>query len=682
MQRLLTMLCMAVVWTAIQAANKITLSGGSGHPGDEVGVSLALENSDAVSALEVHIPLGGSLTLVDGSCLLNAGRSDGHQVTAAMHADTLKIYVYSLSLKPLKGNAGELLSFRLLCGKEPATYALQPKAVMSDAAGTSIAATAESGEATVLSPKMEIVTPEIDFGRVPIRGTYTADIQLRNTGNEPLTITGMTMGDATLTVAEPQPTIVAGETRSVTLTYKPTERGTFASEISIASDAVNAAKQRIVEIKATPFSVNELHVSLASGISDTEVVITLRMNNMEPIVAMQCHLLLPDALRYVEGSATLLDRSNGHSVNAAMVGDTLRLLVHSASNAVLKGNDGDVLSFKLRLSGSSGWYYLYPQNVILANATMENMTSATTEGYVELASPSLYAENALPFGAQPLTSAITAGYVINNYGSAPLVVDNVVFLSEGFHTITALPLTIAQGSQATLQVEYDALGEGEISTTMQVYSNDPLNRMKTVSISGKVYEPNDITLSLATGADKSCRMAMNLDNYSGITALQFDIHGVLNTTLTEEDIIRSARMEGHTVVVRQMGETDYRVIVYSATNAAIKGNSGEIMTIRLKSDTETSTTITIDNLVMSTTDGKDKASTTSLSAYVTYHYDPLVMGDANGDGTVNSTDITLAINKFLGKDTNIVMEAADMNGDGVINTTDITMMVQKFLKNE
>ncbi len=676
------MLCMAVAWTAMQAANKITLSGGSGHPGDEVSVSLALENSDAVSALEVHIPLGGSLTLVDGSCTLNAGRSNGHSVTAAMHADTLKIYVYSLSLKPLKGNSGELLSFRLLCGKEPATYVLQPKTMMNDGTGTSIATTAESGEATVLSPKLEIVTPEIDFGRVPIRGTYTSNIQLRNTGNEPLTVTGMTMGDATLTVAAPQTTIAAGETRSVTLTYKPTERGTFASEITIGSNAVNTAKQKKVAIKATPFSVNELHVSSASGISDTEVTITLRMNNMEPIVAMQCDLPLDAVLKYVDGSATLLDRSNGHSLNAGMVGDTLRLLVHSASNAALKDNDGDMLSFQLRLDGQRGTYYLNPENVVLANITSENMTSATTRGSVAVKAPSISSNSTLPFGAQPLTQAITADYTINNYGSAPLVIDNVVYLSEGFHTTTALPLTIAPWGQATLQVEYDALGEGEINTTMQVYCNDPQNRMKTISISGRVYEPNDITLSTTTGADKSCRLALNLDNYSGITALQFDIHGVQNTTLTDADIIKSARMEGHTVVVRQMGETDYRVIIYSATNAAITGNSGEIMTLRLKSDTETSTTVTIDGIVMSTTDGKDKASTTSLSAYVTYHYDPLVMGDANGDGTVNTTDITLAINKFLGKDTNIVVEAADMNGDGVINTTDITMMVQKFLKNE
>ena len=56
--------------------------------------------------------------------------------------------------------------------------------------------------------------------------------------------------------------------------------------------------------------------------------------------------------------------------------------------------------------------------------------------------------------------------------------------------------------------------------------------------------------------------------------------------------------------------------------------------------------------------------------------DIIVQGDANGDGTVNVSDIVLTINYIMGNSVpNFNMEAADLNGDGEVNVTDIVMMV-------
>ena len=52
------------------------------------------------------------------------------------------------------------------------------------------------------------------------------------------------------------------------------------------------------------------------------------------------------------------------------------------------------------------------------------------------------------------------------------------------------------------------------------------------------------------------------------------------------------------------------------------------------------------------------------------------MGDANGDGEVNVSDIVEIVNYIMGKPSaNFVMAAADLNGDGEINVTDIVMVV-------
>ncbi len=54
------------------------------------------------------------------------------------------------------------------------------------------------------------------------------------------------------------------------------------------------------------------------------------------------------------------------------------------------------------------------------------------------------------------------------------------------------------------------------------------------------------------------------------------------------------------------------------------------------------------------------------------------VGDVNGDGKVNVSDVTALINMILGvipKD----MERADVNGDGKINVSDVTALVNIIL---
>ena len=54
----------------------------------------------------------------------------------------------------------------------------------------------------------------------------------------------------------------------------------------------------------------------------------------------------------------------------------------------------------------------------------------------------------------------------------------------------------------------------------------------------------------------------------------------------------------------------------------------------------------------------------------------VLMGDVNGDGKINITDVTLLITSALNDDvTGSNLETADMNGDGMINITDVTSVI-------
>ena len=61
----------------------------------------------------------------------------------------------------------------------------------------------------------------------------------------------------------------------------------------------------------------------------------------------------------------------------------------------------------------------------------------------------------------------------------------------------------------------------------------------------------------------------------------------------------------------------------------------------------------------------------------------IIMGDVNGDGVVNVTDIVATVNYIMEKPSDgFNKEAADLNGDGEINVTDIVKMVTIIMSGE
>ena len=612
-------LCFAwCISTYAIASNTLSISSVSGTPQTEVEVTVSLDNADAIVALELKIPLGEHLSYVTNSAVLSTTRNNGHQLSAAQVGQELRIYVYSFSQNALNGNTGELLTFRLLLSNEPADYALTPTVVLSNAQGTSLAGSVQAGNVTIQAPKLQIVNSEIDYGHIPIRATYTKNLQLKNVGNLPLTIENITTTDPLFVPKQTTLTIAAGQTTSIAIEYTPTERGAVSAELVIKSNAING--EQIATIVADPFSVNELHVGTASGIADSLVSISLTMNNMEPIVAMQCAFKLPKQLEYVANSlAVNATRSNGHQALSTLRGDTLFLAIFSMTNQPLHDNDGEVATLQLRLNGSSGTYYLKPIDVVLSNITEENMVSATSQGKVTIKAPSISSNASLSFGNIPITEVAYATYSVRNNGSAPLVLERATFLAEGYSIVEELPITIANYQTTTITVAYQPTEEGDFSTTMNLYTNDPNNRLKTVALSGHVFEPNALSLTGQSNQDGTYTLSVALDNYTDIVAVQYDLHWRSDMTTSQSAFVPSARMQNHNAVVTPLDEDSYRVIIYSMSNATIAGHNGELHQLVFTPQGDVNycgSTISVDNIVLSNAAGGDKTSvpTTSLRA--------------------------------------------------------------------
>lgn len=588
-------------------AATVSLSAVAGHPGEEVEVVVSVSSPGASTALEVDLPLPeGAVSFVPGSAVSLA--ATGHTVSGNVRDGELRLLMHSLALEVLP--PGGLMSFRLRLGSTPGVFTLAPGVVLSDAQGGALPCTAEAAEVTCLSPRIALSPAAVDFGRQAIRGTYTRTFSIMNTGNEPLTVSAIRASAEELTTGLALPlTVAAGGSVSVALAYSPVRRAAGIDEhLAVVSNAVNGEAR--LGVSAVPYSVNELHVDgPLSGSSDETVTVRLRLNNMEPIVGIQAGFVLPDALEYVEGSARGTGRGGGLAVTGSVSGKTLTLVAYAVQGGAVPEGDDAVLAFDIRLNGRSGRYGLNPVNVILSNAGMENMTSDTSGGYVQIKAPSISVPAALDFGSVAVGGEGTAALSVYNSGQAPLVIERID-IPDGIYSLEeALPVTVAPYAARSLPFRVAPDREGSRDATVNVYSNDPENRLKTVAFHTDAYEANRLTLSgEANDGYTAYTLHVGLDNFTEITALQMDVRWTEGMATSRSDLRLSSRCADHTCSVAGMGGGVWRIVLFSMGNTPFSGNDGELFSLDFHGGNFAGTTITAENVVLSTASGKNYTS--------------------------------------------------------------------------
>lgn len=573
-----------------RADNVITISSTEGAPGDEVTVSIGLENSYAVSTLQVSIPLDENLTLIENSGQLGT-RCTNHSLTVGVKDGVLNIFVYSLSMAAITGSNGEVANFKLKLGSQPTTIALTPsKTVLTNTAGQTVDASANSGEVTIRCAKAQYSTMEVDFGEVPIRSTYQRTVTVTNVGNADLTVTGLTFSDVNVfssTTALPI-TVGAGASRELNITYTPVERGIISKTLKVECNSIS--KLNTIALKAQPFAVNELHIQPASGISDEEVTVRMTMNNMDAISGYQVEFDLPTQFEYVDGSFALSSRKQDHVGMATLNGQKLRIIAYSPSDKAFTGEDGEIGEFKVKLVGRYGTM-LTPAKTVLSSTIhnkVENVVSDVFGGQIDIQSPQISCNSALDFGAVSVTEACEKSFTIRNYGSAPLTISRIVFNNENLSVKEALPLVVPSWGSAGVTVVYSSVEQTAFEATMNIYSNDPDLRMKEVHVTGSRFAPNYLGVDIQDiTASDYLAIALSLNTYDAVSGLQFDIEypGQYFTSF-ENNYTLNDRAQGMTVTSRQMDANTLRVFCYFIGQGSIAPGNGNIMNYLLKSVNE------------------------------------------------------------------------------------------------
>ena len=686
--RIISILTAVVAFVFTTAAeNVITLSSVSGKPGDEVMIEIALSNTDAISALQLDMPLDASLTLVEGSAVIEANRSDGHTVSVSKIQDGIRVVVFGNSLKALKGNEGRLCSFSVKLGYKPIRFALHPVATLAGTGGESVSSKVIDGSITTLLPDIQVVTEHIDFGNQIIRGSYSQNLVIRNTGTDVLHITAInTDGSLSkeISVASSPVNVQPGNETTIPVIFKPVQRGQYKQQIEILSDAIDKATVN-AEVYAESYSVNELHIGTAEGHSQDIVTVGVRMNNMEDVSAVQFTLSLPEELQYVTGSAT--SRYAGFAASSSQKDGKLSLMLYSLSGTLIPEGNKDIMSFQIKLMGAGGSYPLVPQDVVIGSKDLDNIYSGAEGGSIQVQSPVISVNSSLHLESVEVEQPYLWNYAISNVGDDPLVINKIQFLTEDFKVLTSLPLTILAGKTETLEIEYRSTQIGHRMDKMDIYSNDPANSIVTTEITADVYAPN--ALNVSGEIDFSASMInvdVILDNYTPISALQAD----LKVAESLDDIINvdvvPDLMKDYTVSCKQIDDKVFRLVAYtvqgvplppSRTNGQGESAARKIMTLRIPIKDKTSLggeLLSFKDIKLSDANGVDVSSNQTAR----YEFTPVeLVYDINGDGVTDITDVVLIVKMVRAGS---YQSQYDYDYDGSLTILDAQKILQLYMQ--
>ena len=568
--------------TEVYSNNTVILSSVSGTSGTEVTVSVAMTNTDAVANLQLSIPLDEGLSFVDGS-VEKTDRLKNHSVSAGVKDGVLNLLIFSTSMTAIDGNKGDICSFKLLLGNTPGTVSLSPsKTTLTSTEGKSLVTSVSDGAVDIRGAKIKIAQSSLDFGRLALKEQSRQYVMITNVGNESLTITNLAFSSTFFSSTEDLPlTINAGSSYWITVSCIPTVLGYIDEELVITSNSVSG--QSTIRLTATPYAVNELSLGNASGSTGEEVTITVSLKNMNEISGLQMEIEIPDELEYVDGSFEFSDRKEDHVATTSAVDGILSIVIYSPNDKIFKGSEGEVGSFKVKILGSNNAYLNVNKAMLSStiNGRTADVSSGTSGCTVSIRSPYLYAGSSIDFGNVSINQQnVQSSLAIRNWGEALLIISNIVFPNGLFSVKEQMPITIDPSSYRDITVVCNAREAGDLSTNMEIYSNDPNKRLYIVNVSGKIFTPDYISGSVEAKRDE-VNLDISLNNYSNIYGIQFDISSSDKFSISAEDVTLTERGKNLSVSVKSLSDGKLRIVAYCQNVQCISSGEGDVMTIKL-----------------------------------------------------------------------------------------------------
>ena len=589
----------------------------------ELGVSL--DNTDLIAAIQFDLTYDVSkFNLLTGHSLTS--RKEDHTITTSPISEgVLRVIIYSMNNTVLKESSGILANLKFESKTDPGefTFALS-NVVFSSSSGTTINATKNDGQITVLGPKMGVLNPEVNFGDVLLSSNETRILYIKNEGNETLVISSVNEV-LPFSIQESFPISIApSETIDLTVLLDTSTKLDELKELSFVNNDVDAVRNiQKVKLSATVFATNTISIGSNSAAKDTEVEIPVSFENMEEFIAFQFDLLIPEGLEFVSNSiVNQSSRFEDHDIVANLInGNTLRFIGYSASNKNFVGNSGELFRFKLKPIVNAGYFPLDVSNAVITNSTQENILSDSYNGSFQINTPNLSINPIdIDFENMPSTEPSQKSLRLTNTGDASLVIDEVVFNASEITLDIQLPLTIGSGTSQEISLTYTPSVTGEFSETIS-FKNNGLDEESFITARGSVFSPNYVLVeSQEATVNETNVLQILLKNNDVARALQFDVELPAGFELETNNIETASRADGYEVVASNIEGSKYRVLLYSMTNKTLAKGSLSILNFPVfisSNVSEGNYTFNFSNVIITNTENIDISSLALESGQLT-----------------------------------------------------------------
>ncbi len=172
------------------------------------------------------------------------------------------------------------------------------------------------------------------------------------------------------------------------------------------------------------------------------------------------------------------------------------------------------------------------------------------------------------------------------------------------------------------------------------------------------------TIKICRGIDADFSVPIRMQNSRPITAMQCGV----SSSISINDVVLSNSRNGgdHT-----LSYYNNKILIASPTLKTFKGNDGTLFNINLHTNSTTAGKvgeISMADILLSTTDGVGLFKPEyTIPVYMTY-----LVGDANGDGSVDAADYVVTCNKIaLRPVTTFFEDAANVNNDSYLDVSDL-----------
>ena len=564
-------------------SNVLQIHDAVGEPYDTITVDVEIINDDPFVAFQFDLPLIDQLTYLSNSIQLTDRAVDHVIIANIVNNDTLRVIAYSPTNTAFTGNSGNVAYFELIVGCVPGNYSLNMNSpIIGDSNSVNILTGTINGTFTIFAPDIGLNTGSLNFDRTPL-GSYTdRTFTIYNLGNQSLQINDINIDNPYFTVVgDTAFSIPTSGEQTITVRFNSIIKGTYDNQLTIISDDPDEPNVTI-QLHAIAFAVNELHIGNIFAFSGDTVRLYCSINNMEPFVAFQFDLLLPEPMTYIEGSAQLTERAVDHIVSANMIGeDTLRVVAYSPSNTAFSDTLGNIVYMDFYIEGTGGYYSLNAVNVIIGDAVGDNILSDYYNGQLEIAAADIYGSGSLNFGEISLLDTLNLSLNIGNNGNDTLEIGQIAFTDTSFWTTITFPQSIIPSQQLSIPVFFSNILEGNYQGLMRIYSNDPDESPFDVTLQGITFSPNYMIVkdTIATPGD-TVLVKIDVDNYDEFVAFQFDLNFFNMLTYIDNSAELTDRAQDHILVESLLDSTNLRVIVYSMSQSPFIGNSGTVLAIQ------------------------------------------------------------------------------------------------------